>query len=980
LIKPGVRLDPSQDKTRTPRLGVMLVRVLQAENQTHPARTVELFGWLDLCLGLLILLAPIWVATLLHIPALNPQATNYVRLVGLLVSGLGMLYVVSGRLSAQGFVFASMLDRPMVPFVMAVLWWRNILPGPLALAFSISDFGGFLWTFFAWRADVRRQDTAEGVTAKAASGLFGFTSGVVRNARTFHPDGRMFRGSVVSLGPADPSLARAAAHLAGSTALMRIGMGLMKKGMPAWLSRWVPDAPSISARFFLAQTPDEVRLQRKPDEDLDLLCTAGGDRLWKLVVNLAAGGTHWGLRRFDYFKNIYYADVPYRIDDGKLDVWIRFAPGDDAVRLGGSPTNATEREAALGRAVAGHATIRIEVQRVGGAKQPFIPIAEIRFEDEIELDQEALHFDPVSGRGFVPHGFLTDLRLSVYPASVRNRPPSALERELRESDGPLTRVERYLALSPSAPLELGAPSENPGVTRAKQRRFKIVSYAILAIVALGAVYLGVRFTRDQPVEYSDDQLHFKYGSTGGERTMGIPYWFWVSLPEIFPEYLPDGKAGNGYKSFGMIYEDGKDPRYDLPVGVSRRNVSGIDVVYLNCAVCHTGTVRDTPGGKPRVVSGMPAQGLNLGAFEKFLTTIPMDQKFTPQRILDQIDAMKNGPRRLIDKPDLINRLIFRYYAAYVMREKMLMLSQRLGFIDATSWGPGRVDTFNAPKALLNFNMKHADPKELMGNADFPSIWNQGPREGMQLHWDGNNTSVDERNLSAAFGTGAYPPTLDAARVKRTATWLLTAKPPAYPYAIDPQLAKQGAPIYAQYCQSCHGTREAPFRSNPQASTEHVGTVVPIEAIGTDRFRLDSYTYMVAANQGTLYAGYEKEWGFKPPYPQRFSHFHKTQGYASMPLDGLWLRAPYLHNGSVPNLRELLEPAAQRSKTFFRGNDVYDQENVGFVSTVAEQGGTKFFLFDTTKNGNGDQGHEGPAYGTNLSPEDKRALLEYLKTF
>ena len=83
----------------------------------------------------------------------------------------------------------------------------------------------------------------------------------------------------------------------------------------------------------------------------------------------------------------------------------------------------------------------------------------------------------------------------------------------------------------------------------------------------------------------------------------------------------------------------------------------------------------------------------------------------------------------------------------------------------------RVDTFNAPKALLNFPMKRGmksdgpnaepdpkvgpDPKELIGNADFPSVWNQEPREGMRLHWDGNNLSVNERNLSAAFGTGAY---------------------------------------------------------------------------------------------------------------------------------------------------------------------------------------------------------------------------------
>ena len=139
----------------TPRLGEMFVRLFKAEGQSRSARTVELFGWLDFSLGLIILLAPLSVASLLDLPALNPQAANYVRLVGLLVSGLGMLYIVSGRLNARGFIFASLLDRPMVPVIMAILWSQGILPGALALAFSISDFGGFLFTLHAWLTEER---------------------------------------------------------------------------------------------------------------------------------------------------------------------------------------------------------------------------------------------------------------------------------------------------------------------------------------------------------------------------------------------------------------------------------------------------------------------------------------------------------------------------------------------------------------------------------------------------------------------------------------------------------------------------------------------------------------------------------------------------------------------------------------------------------------------------------------------------------
>lgn len=102
---------------------------------------------------------------------------------------------------------------------------------------------------------------------------------------------------------------------------------------------------------------------------------------------------------------------------------------------------------------------------------------------------------------------------------------------------------------------------------------------------------------------------------------------------------------------------------------------------------------------------------------------------------------------------------------------------------------------------------------------------------------------------------------------------------------------------------------------------------------------------------------------------------KNSGYQSPPLDGLWLRAPYLHHGAVPNLRELLEPEEKRSKVFYRGYDVYDPVNVGFQTSgpEAERFGWKL---DTSERGNGNQGH---IYGSGLKEEEKRAILEYLKT-
>ncbi len=87
-------------------------------------------------------------------------------------------------------------------------------------------------------------------------------------------------------------------------------------------------------------------------------------------------------------------------------------------------------------------------------------------------------------------------------------------------------------------------------------------------------------------------------------------------------------------------------------------------------------------------------------------------------------------------------------------------------------------------------------------------------------------------------------------------------------------------------------------------------------------RLDSYTYELSLSQNVLYPNIPEE---------RFQSFKKTDGYAVVPLDGIWLRAPYLHNGSVPSLWALLQPPAHRPKAFLRGHDVYDPVDVGFES-------------------------------------------------
>jgi mono/diheme cytochrome c family protein len=425
--------------------------------------------------------------------------------------------------------------------------------------------------------------------------------------------------------------------------------------------------------------------------------------------------------------------------------------------------------------------------------------------------------------------------------------------------------------------------------------------------------------------------------------------------------------------------------------MSMRRVQGIDRVYFNCAVCHTGSVRLPPDTSRVIMLGMPANTLNLGALVKFLDQAAGDWKFRSSRLMPKVDELETLRQRATlpragyrpDELNAVDRFVFRTAGIPLLREQLLTLTSRLSFVDFDTWGPGRVDTFNPPKALLGFPMEKASDREKMGNADFPSVWNQKHKEGMQLHWDGNNSKVDERNLSAGFGTGATPTTLDKKKVLRTAQFLDSVRPAAFPAQyIRAELVAQGEPIYRATCWSCHGNGKPPFQADGDGSL--VGTVTPIDQVGTDRARLDSYTRALAAAQNSLYAGFpsdEEECGARERadeecYPARFSHFRKTNGYANMPLDGLWLRAPYLHNGSVPDLRALLEPPAARPAVFYIGYDAYDFDRVGFVTQGpdAERRGWKF---DTGKRGNGNGGHD---YGTRLSPAQKTALVEYLKTF
>lgn len=487
---------------------------------------------------------------------------------------------------------------------------------------------------------------------------------------------------------------------------------------------------------------------------------------------------------------------------------------------------------------------------------------------------------------------------------------------------------------------MGEKEKSSFIQKVLNKLTRLIALVVVVVLVVAIAFASPLITNNGPVAYSNIVDHFKYGSIGSEPTNGIPYWIWKVMPVMFPDHLP----GDGYASLGFLYE----ADHDRPIGFSQRKTL-INRVGLNCAFCHTGLVQKTPENLPQIIPTMPSNTVNLQGYIRFISAAALDQRFTADEMMPQIEALgaKFNP---------LEKLLYRFVVIPQTRDALITQGQKLAFLEQQpAWGPGRVDTFNPYKTLqFNFPMDQLPERELIGTADFPVIWAQKPREGLQLHWDGDNTSVDERNLSAALGAGVTPTTVDLDGIKRVADWLWELPPPAYPYSVDESLADKGAKVFEHSCASCHAFGRA-----------GVGQVTPIDEIGTDRHRLDSYTYELLSNQNTLYAASKL----------RFNHFRKTNGYANLPLDGTWLRAPYLHNGSVPTLRDLLNPSEQRPGKFYRGNPTYDPENVGFVSTVAENDGQTYFKYDTALPGNSNAGH---MYGVDLSNNEKDALIEYLK--
>jgi len=469
---------------------------------------------------------------------------------------------------------------------------------------------------------------------------------------------------------------------------------------------------------------------------------------------------------------------------------------------------------------------------------------------------------------------------------------------------------------------------------------------MIAAACAGVVWW--KFFRPGGQDLPGPVARFEYGSLHGELAAGLPYAVFMILPRVFPDlvaaystrgYGPKKPGYGGYGAFGLAWEEGQR----LPAGLSIRRL-GYDRVTINCALCHTESYRLSADDAPHFAVGGPAHTLDLQALLRFLIAASHDARFTPARLLPEINI--HFPLDVIDQAD---------YAAVLIplaRSALRLAEAQLGWMNTKpAWGPGRDDAFNLPKFILT----QTPWDNSTGNTKFPALWRLGSRKGTLYHSAGEAKTLYAVVATSAVGIGSLPDSSFAERNQWLESFIGTLEPPPFPGKIDHALAQQGKAIFQAQCAACHAEGGA-----------RTGTAIPLHEIGTDPEHVLAWRQRDADRMNTVIRLLGAE----------HADVEGAQGgYVARPLVGVWLLGPYLHNGSVPTLWDLLSPPQERPAVFYTGYDVVDLDHVGFISTD-DDAAAYGYRFDTSIRGNGNGGH---VYGTGLGDADKHALIEFLKT-
>jgi mono/diheme cytochrome c family protein len=191
-------------------------------------------------------------------------------------------------------------------------------------------------------------------------------------------------------------------------------------------------------------------------------------------------------------------------------------------------------------------------------------------------------------------------------------------------------------------------------------------------------------------------------------------------------------------------------------------------------------------------------------------------------------------------------------------------------------------------------------------------------------------------------------------------YIYSLQAPKYPKAINETLAAKGRIIFEQNCSDCHGTYGA--------ASSYPNLLIPESIVKTD-----SLLYKNNYSNSQFVNWFNNSWFTTGDHPAQLVPFN---GYIAPPLDGIWITAPYLHNGSVPTLEALLN-SKLRPQYWSRDFDhpQYDYDNPGWKYKV-ESKPANTSVYNTSLPGYGNYGHY---FGDALSNEERKAVIEYLKT-
>ncbi len=535
--------------------------------------------------------------------------------------------------------------------------------------------------------------------------------------------------------------------------------------------------------------------------------------------------------------------------------------------------------------------------------------------------------------------------------------------------------------------------------------------------------------------WTPDQREWFYHTAQGTEL--IPYQWFLALEQpkikIFGT-VPKFSDTAYLARFGFL-PDSASPQNPsgLPVGFAKDTVidpasgQSVEVVGLSCAACHTGQL-EYQGKGIRIDGGSATADLaafqtELGYAVAFTDKIPFRFDRFARAVLGD-SASDEAKAKL--------RQEFKAFLNAGLAEKneadarnLYPVAGGFGRTDALA----RIGNYVFGTELNNSNLRVADAP-----ANFPPLWYTS-----WFAWVQYNASIQQpmvRNIGEALGVRARVNLTDRSNLYRSTVnvknqWQmenLLAGPaaftglmaPAWPEEIlgpiDRAKAQRGAELYKQQCQHCHlPPVDSPEIQDPkywEAGLKGKSflklNVIPLDEIGTDPRQATDWAQRTAVTGGLglgtvsaadglrvvtgkirdmnydalgLSAEQRNEWnGF------RDDGVVAPLAYRARPLGGLWATPPFLHNGSVPNLYQMLLPADQRDKTFYVGSREFDPKNVGY-STAKLDGGFEF-LTDQPNDphpGNSNAGHEfrntpgKGVIGRELSDEERWAIIEYLKT-